>query len=187
MSTVVIDDGRMAPTQDPSDQVFYRFNWDDNLSASVQINTSTYTVTGLNRAGAALQIPVTSLESDGISTVTVTTTVAHGYSTQDIITIAGATPQTFNGTFAVFVSSPTVFTIGYSGIGAETATGTITAVKGIDEADIITASPYNSRYTQFRFTNNVKGAKYRIANRIVTNESPTQTKERSFDVLIEDR
>lgn len=43
------------------------------------------------------------------------------------------------------------------------------------------------RTTQLRLTAGTLGAKYRIDNKIVTSETPPQTKERSFFVLIENR
>jgi hypothetical protein len=42
-----------------------------------------------------------------------------------------------------------------------------------------------SRKTQLRLTAGTLGALYEITNRIVTNETPAQTKERSFRVLVE--
>lgn len=44
-----------------------------------------------------------------------------------------------------------------------------------------------SRSTQLRLLAGTLGQTYEIANKIVTNESPAQTKERSFRVLIENK
>jgi hypothetical protein len=44
-----------------------------------------------------------------------------------------------------------------------------------------------SRKTQVRLLGGTVGQTYEIANKIVTNETPAQTKERSFRVLIQDR
>jgi hypothetical protein len=54
-----------------------------------------------------------------------------------------------------------------------------------DSASILAGN----RSTQIRLdaTGAVLGEKYEIANQIVTNESPAQTKERSFFVLVEDQ
>lgn len=41
-----------------------------------------------------------------------------------------------------------------------------------------------SRKTQLRLTAGTVGQRYEIANKIVTNETPSQTKERSFRVLV---
>ncbi len=43
-----------------------------------------------------------------------------------------------------------------------------------------------NRKTRLRLSGGTKGAKYRIDNKIVTSETPAQTKERSFLLLVED-
>lgn len=82
------------------------------------------------------QRSVSSITRTGSSapyTVTVTTSAAHGYSNQDIVTIAGATQTSYNGKFSITVTSSTVFTYKiYSGSAPTTpATGTITADKPV--------------------------------------------------------
>jgi hypothetical protein len=42
-----------------------------------------------------------------------------------------------------------------------------------------------SRRASIRLSDGTLGYRYTVTNRIVTNESPTQTKDASFDVLIE--
>jgi hypothetical protein len=44
------------------------------------------------------------------TTANATTTAAHGFRTGDLVTIAGAAPAAYNGSFAIVVSSPTQFT-----------------------------------------------------------------------------
>lgn len=44
-----------------------------------------------------------------------------------------------------------------------------------------------NRSTQLRLTGGTLGAQYRIHDKIVTNETPAQTKERSFYLLVEDK
>lgn len=44
----------------------------------------------------------------------------------------------------------------------------------------------DNRSTQLRLSGAVAGVLYQIANKIVTNESPAQTKERSFQLLGEE-
>lgn len=44
-----------------------------------------------------------------------------------------------------------------------------------------------SRKTQLRLKAGTVGGLYEVADKITTNESPTQTKERSFRVLVQDR
>ena len=60
----------------------------------------------------------------------VTTSTAHGLSDGDPVTIAGATPSTYNGTFGAQYLTTTTFRLPVSN---GTATGTITAV-GYDES-----------------------------------------------------
>jgi hypothetical protein len=43
------------------------------------------------------------------------------------------------------------------------------------------------RKTQLRLKAGTMGALYEVANKIVTNETPAQTKERSFRVLVQDK
>jgi 2-keto-3-deoxy-galactonokinase len=78
------------------------------------------------------------------------------------------------------------------GVTISTSTFTITVRKqnGLtaltkDNETIISGN----RSTQLRLnaTTATLGDKYIVANKIVTSESPAQTKERSFNVLIEDR
>jgi hypothetical protein len=60
---------------------------------------------------------------------TVTTAVAHGYVNGDFVTIAGATPTGYNGTWKISVTAPTTFT--YAGVNSSLTTpgtGTITAL-----------------------------------------------------------
>lgn len=42
------------------------------------------------------------------------------------------------------------------------------------------------RSTQVRLSGGRAGQKYQVTNRIVTNETPTQTEERTFDILAQD-
>lgn len=44
-----------------------------------------------------------------------------------------------------------------------------------------------SRRTQVRLLGGTVGQTYEVANKIVTSENPTQTKERSFRVLVQNR
>jgi hypothetical protein len=183
MSIVTVPDGALV-TQDPSDQVFYQFDWDtDNLGTGVEIDTSTFKITPLNVAAEALFQTVTSWVYDGALTAIVTFPTPHGYVAFDDITFSGANESDINRTWTVDSVTSLTVSLGFGAPAAFTATGTITAAIGIDEVSILAGN----RYTQFRFRNSTLGAKYRISNRIVTNESATQTKERSIDVLIEDR
>ncbi|MGH7143970.1 MAG: beta strand repeat-containing protein [Planctomycetota bacterium] len=55
--------------------------------------------------------------------VTVTTAAAHGYTTGDIIYIAGADDTSFNGTFQITVASSTTFTYAQTGVDATSENG----------------------------------------------------------------
>lgn len=64
------------------------------------------------------------------TTATATVAAGHGLSVNDSVTIAGATPSAYNGTYTVAsVPSSTTFTYTFAG-GTSPATGTITAVGG---------------------------------------------------------
>jgi hypothetical protein len=70
---------------------------------------------------------VVTLTSSG-TVATVTTTLAHGYYKGDTVTIAGATPSSYNGSILVTSTpSPTVFTYTVTLGITSPATGTITA------------------------------------------------------------
>jgi hypothetical protein len=51
-----------------------------------------------------------------------------------------------------------------------------------DQASVLAGS----RKTQVRLSAGTVGGRYTVTNRIVTNESPAQTKDASFKVLIQD-
>lgn len=70
-------------------------------------------------------LPVTITRNS--TTATVTTTNAHGLSTGNNVTIAGATPAGYNLTTAITVASATTFTYTVNGSLTTPATGTITA------------------------------------------------------------
>jgi hypothetical protein len=71
---------------------------------------------------------------------------------------------------------------------AEISTSTFTiagadAILTADNPSILTGN----RSTQVRLSAGTTGRTYTVTNRIVTNESPAQTKDASFKVLIEER
>lgn len=184
MSTVIVAPGDLV-LQDPADSRVYRFNWDD-LAAAVTLASSTFSITGINPLGLTLNLAVTSLVYVD-PTLTITTAVPHGYSTNDFITLAGVTPVEMNVTLNVTVVTPTTFTMSFSGYPPPTGVPGATATKGLDLVSVLTAAPYNSRWSQFRFTaNGVRNGMVEIANRIVTSETPSQVIERSFRILLQD-
>ncbi len=77
-----------------------------------------------------------------------------------------------------------------AGVAISTSSFTITAIRPSTDTALtkdlegfVTGS--NQRKTQLRLKAGTAGALYRIDNKIVTNESPTQTKERSFYLKVE--
>lgn len=79
-----------------------------------------------------------------------------------------------------------------TGVEITTSTFTITALKQVgltaltkDNESILSGN----RRTQLRLlaTTGTVGDRYEIANKIVTNENPSEQKERSFKVLIQNR
>jgi hypothetical protein len=74
-----------------------------------------------------------------------------------------------------------------------TSTWTITVVRPATEFPIALANDNNSivptanRKTQTRLTGGTLGSLYHVTNQIVTNETPTQTKERSIYVQVIDQ
>lgn len=84
----------------------------------------------LGVSAAALTLVQTSSQSiTGItssSTTATATKVGHGFTTGMMVTIAGASPAAYNGTYQIVVSSSSVFTYTFAG-GTSPATGTITA------------------------------------------------------------
>lgn len=184
MSETVLD-GAVVP-MDPRDSRVFRFDWDtNNLGAGVAIASQAVQVVGMG----TLALAISSITRSG-SVATVTTTEAHGLTTGQTVTIAGADQDDYNISASVTVLTSTTFTIAVAGTPATPATGTMTYSRGLsfDNASLLSASPYNSRSTQVRLSAggpDFLGYRFEIANRIVTDESPSQTKERSFFVVIE--
>jgi hypothetical protein len=123
MSARVIQDGGQV-IKDSNDTKTYCVDWRDMFGASVQINTSTWTITAISPS---------------------TTDAVLTKDNEAILTAAQAT----------------------------------TALEEtVDEENLV---------TRVRLAAGTNGQKYQVANKVVTNESPTQTIERSFFVLVEDR
>lgn len=178
-------DGALVPL-DPNDSRVLSMDWDtDNLADGTIISTSTFFVRAHKPAGIA----ITSI-TRSTTTATVTTAAAHGLATGDYVAISGAVQTAYNITAAITVTSTTTFTYTMADSGASPATGTIVYQTGLhkDNEDILDDVTHDSRYTQLRLVaqgDSHVGKVFEITNRIVTNESPTQTKERSFFVVIQ--
>lgn len=77
-----------------------------------------------------------------------------------------------------------------SGVTITQSTFTITAVRPFDDAALTKDNASivtGNRKTQVRVIGGTLGAIYNLANTIVTNESPSQTKERSVRISIEQK
>src|SRR5882757_6760458 len=143
MSTVTIEDGGRY-THDPSDSKVYEFDWGTNNLASIaKALASKFKLTTLT--GTALEKTVTSI-TRAVNTATVTLT-AHGYSTGDYITIAGASPagtaapSDYNGTFQITKLTADTFSYAVANSPATPATidvnaSAITAVKCFDNLNV---------------------------------------------------
>lgn len=83
----------------------------------------------------AAAVPITSATESG-TTVTITTTSAHGYTTGDSVTIAGFTTPGYNGTFAITVTGSTTFTYTASSGLTSPAVGTGVATDA-DVAELV--------------------------------------------------
>ena len=76
------------------------------------------------------------------------------------------------------------------GVTVTTSTWTTTAKRPTDATALTTDNTDilgDSRSTQIRISGGQVGGLYEVANKIVTSESPTQTIERSFRLLIENK
>ena len=80
---------------------------------------------------APLPVVVASL-TRASTTATVTTASAHGWTTGDFVTVAGASPSAYNGRVKVTVTNSTVCTYTIAGSPTTPATGAITATLASD-------------------------------------------------------
>lgn len=182
-----VQDGAVV-SMDPRDERVFRFDWDtDNLPAGAAIASQSLQVIGLQPTPAA----ITSITRAG-TTATVATATVHGLATGEIVTIAGADQADYNVTATITVTSTTLFTYTVANSPTTPATGTMTYSRGLtfDNSSILSSAAYDSRSTQVRLLAkgpDFLGSRYEIANYITTDETPAQTKERSFFVVIENR
>ena len=96
---------------------------DENLTIVFDFATKLWSQWTYRAAAAA--VTLTSLtQASGVATAT---KAGHGFSDGDVVTIAGATPSGYNGTYNVTVNSTSEFTFPVSDALSTPATGTITA------------------------------------------------------------
>ena len=99
---------------------------------------------------------VTTLASSG-TTATCTTTLNHGYTTGQSVTISGAVPAGYNGTFTIVVTGLNTFTYTLASTLTSPATGTILA--GIDYPHTtVNFNTYNSTITSITRSGSVATA-----------------------------
>lgn len=101
-----------------------------SIGQSVAISGAT--PNAYNGTKVITSVPLTTISVTGIvrsgTTATATTSSPHNYSTGDVVTIAGASPAGYNGTFVVTVySNPNEFTYSVASTLTTPATGTITS------------------------------------------------------------
>ncbi|MCA8026413.1 hypothetical protein [Burkholderia cepacia] len=92
---------------------------------------------------------ISSITSVG-TTATLTTAQAHGLTTGDQVTISGATPSQYNGTYTITVTSPTTFTYVMASApgGSATVVGTYAIlwnITGVDPTSLNFVIPFASR------------------------------------------
>jgi hypothetical protein len=179
MSTV--NDGAVV-LLDPNDARVFAFDWDEeNLAPGVTIASQVVRVI----PDASLLKAVSSIVRIG-TTVTVTTVDNHGLATDDWVAIVGASQPEYNLTKQIAVTSATTFTFTVDTEPVSPATGTIKYAPGLGLDSVSVLS--SGRETQLRLLGQGDGhlgKRFEIANRITTSESPAQTKERSFFIVIE--
>lgn len=114
------------------DTVNHRIALNDGETWPTDLRAHNAGILRFTAGGNDASVTVSSLTSSGTApdiTATVTAT-AHGFSTGDRVTIAGANQDAYNGTFVIVKLDADTFTYGVvSGTPASQATGTITARK----------------------------------------------------------
>lgn len=167
MTARVISNGDQVP-KDPSAIKNYPIDWDlDNLSAAAQIATSTWTITAIYPA------------REWVST--------QAYAVGDQVVSLG---QTYASILAHVNQLPPNGTY-WSLVGAALTKDSESRLTGVEATALLTAMGIprtvtgDNRFTQVRLAGGTLGQTYEIANKVVTNESPPQTKEKSFRIVIE--
>lgn len=113
------------------DTALHRLVLNDDATWPSDLRRHSAGVVRFTAGGNASSVSISTLTSTGTApniTATATTGAAHGYSTGDRVTIAGAEQDAYNGTFTIVVTGATTFTFQVvSGTPAAAATGTLTA------------------------------------------------------------
>jgi uncharacterized repeat protein (TIGR01451 family) len=111
---------------------------------TVSVNTTPFSVA--SDSGGTKTLNVSSLVHNALpgTTATATTTVAHGWITNTAVTVAGATPNAYNGPFNITVTGGTTFTyLMGSNPGSNDTTVAATTITGPSTtATVTTAAPH---------------------------------------------
>jgi Tfp pilus tip-associated adhesin PilY1 len=103
-------------------------DYNDTYTVNV-IDSNNFSFTTASALGPITSTLPGTATASGASTTATATATAHGYSNGDMITISGATPPGYNGTFMISGVTPNTFEYIVSG-NLEDATGTILAANG---------------------------------------------------------
>ncbi len=106
----------------------FQISYVDTDTFTVEVTVTTLSVNSITRSG---------------TTATVTTASAHGYTSGQKVTIAGATQTDYNGTYTITSTGADTYTYTVANSPATPATGTITSTTpGEAGSGTITATPY---------------------------------------------
>lgn len=163
MSKIIIRDGDLV-TKDPGDIKVYPFDWDsDNLAPGVTIPaSSTWTITPVEPRWSRTK----------------------AYVVGDQVVVNGVLYTAAAASTGQLPPNATYWTVTAISLTKDQETILNAAAASVALQRTVTG---DSRVTQLRLTGGTLGHLYEVANKVVTNETPAQTKERSFRVLIEQK
>jgi len=136
------------------------------------------TITKLKN-GITAGAPISTTITRSGSTATAIAT-SHGFSTDDLATIAGADQTDYNGEYQITVSDADTFTYAVSGTPATPATGTITSDKNVDlyaKYSVI----FNNRVWQFNITSDATASPHMCLASTFENAENYDTSTRNKD------
>jgi hypothetical protein len=148
-------DGSKEPPQTPSEAAWYATN------VTFRGGNGPRTRPGFREISPDYwrnpQPPRTSSSISGSgSLATVTTTANHGYDDSDVVTISGASPSGFNGTYRITKTGATTFTYANTTSGTATTQGAI--VRDIDAT--YGEDFYNSATSRTRYANDIQSGTF---------------------------
>jgi hypothetical protein len=191
MSTITVRPNALIRL-DAADNRSIQFNYDDdNLAVGVAITTSTFRLIPIGATAKRLlsltRTTTTATATTGAYNETGTLVAApHGFSTGQYVTVAGADQTDYNLTAQITVTGATTFTYTVANSPTTPATGTL--VYGgpspiLDNASLTDTNRNTTVRVDARTS--VVGGWYELANTIVTDETPTQTKEHAVQILVQ--